>query len=627
MRARWTLRPDQYLAIASGIVWGVLYLCTLTNVHTFDALSYIFDVSRKPWQESFHPHHLAYGPVGVFATWLAHGGDTAVIMQRINAIAGAAGVAVLVAIVGRRWQRSDLCLLAAVALGGGYAYWYYAVEVEVYTLATFFLILVIWVIETPTPRTTRHAYALGCAWAGAILFHQTNVLLALPLAVYAYHDLRQQRSMWRWWLLAGTTAFLLVCGAYAGVTIGVSGFRDLASIQNWLLQYAETGWWGGRGTLADLVNGVSHTVTNQNGEWYLVGTILLVLIHAQRYGVPSPRLWFVVWVLCYGAFFFWWEPDNIEFWIALTPVSILLVLDPLAQTPPWRWQVITLIGLAAWVATSNADTIRTRGDARRDLQRDIARAVAAHSQPADLLLIPDGLQELYLPYYEQRPHFLSINAVMAQSGAWAQACRTIHDAINQTQHAGAAVLMADDFLVPSLTMQQRFGLPPDAVRTCLASDMAAFEELTLPPPIPRHYLLPRPVIQLQRGAWRTLTHAPYGWVMQHARVLPDTPWVIAVDDDPAVISPILDMPLPDTIVIRMQADGTADQQAQLFVSDQIGQFSEAQSVRWTLRAGMHDYTIDLRTIAQPPQRLVQLRLDPVGTGAGGSIHIAGLWLP
>ena len=46
-----------------------IYLTTLTHVHTFDALSYVTSVERKPWTELFHPHHLAYGPLGVLGLY------------------------------------------------------------------------------------------------------------------------------------------------------------------------------------------------------------------------------------------------------------------------------------------------------------------------------------------------------------------------------------------------------------------------------------------------------------------------------------------------------------------------------------------------------------------------------
>ena len=77
-----------------------LYLFTLTDVHTFDALSYILDVDRKPWRELFHPHHLAYGPLGALIRGLAAavgwGGSAEKLLQLANATAGALGVALFV---------------------------------------------------------------------------------------------------------------------------------------------------------------------------------------------------------------------------------------------------------------------------------------------------------------------------------------------------------------------------------------------------------------------------------------------------------------------------------------------------------------------------------------------------
>src|SRR5260221_13691175 len=82
-----------------------IYLTTLTQVHTFDALSYVTSVERKPWTEVFHPHHLAYGPLGVLALHvgqaLGYTGGAALPMQVVNALAGALGVALFYAIVRR----------------------------------------------------------------------------------------------------------------------------------------------------------------------------------------------------------------------------------------------------------------------------------------------------------------------------------------------------------------------------------------------------------------------------------------------------------------------------------------------------------------------------------------------
>jgi 3-oxoacyl-[acyl-carrier protein] reductase len=61
-------------------------------------------------------------------------------------------------------------------------------------------------------------------------------------------------------------------------------------------------------------------------------------------------------------------------------------------------RILVAFGLLLTTFTLNVSAIRTRGDAQTDLQRRIAGAVADASQPADLVLVPDGLQELYLPY-------------------------------------------------------------------------------------------------------------------------------------------------------------------------------------------------------------------------------------
>ena len=618
------MKREYWITIAGGLTFTIIYLLTLTEVHTFDALSYIFDVTHKPWQEIFHPHHLAYGPVGAIATWLAGGGDAAHAMQRVNAVAGGAGVALCGAIAPRRWHRTDLTLLSMLALGGSYAFWYYAVEVEVYTLATFFLIGVIWMIDTPAPRTTRWALGLGGMLSGALLFHQTNVLLGIPLIIVAGTEIAQNRQVWRPWLIAALSASTFVIGAYTWVIVGVSGFRTSDQARAWVLQYANTGWWGGRGTLADLGAGISNTVASLNGGFFLLIAIGVSLL-ALRTRQPSHwSIWLSVWLLVYGVFFFWWEPDNIEFWIGVTPVAVLLLITPLANTRPWRVHSLIALAISLVVTSSNYGAITLRGDARTDLQRTIASAVAAASQPADLLLIPDGLQELYLPYYHNHAYFLSVNALMTTHHTWAESCSALNAQIVQTQQAGAAVIVAADFLTPSLVMQKRFGIAPDAVTTCMAPILPALTPLALPVNIPSQRRLATPGEQLSQGAWQTITRAPLGWTLTNAMPLAGANWTIQVNNDPALVSPILDIPMPRQLIITMESVATADQQAQLFVTNQPNQFNEAQSIHWQLQPGVQRYTLNLHDIATLPTRLVQLRLDPVANGAGGRVTIRGI---
>lgn len=604
---------------------AILYVSTLTQVHTFDALSYILDVQRKPWSELFHPHHLAYGPLGALATWFTSG-DAALAMQRLNALAGAGGSALLGAIAYRRWQRVDLAIIAALSLSGTYAYWYYAVEVEVYTVAACFLLWIIWLIDQPHVLHRRWQLALGGAVAGACLFHQSNALVALPLLVVASINSWRHPAHWRGWIHAAIAASAIVVGAYAWVMWGISGFRDSATALAWLTQYAATGWWGGRATLTDLLSGISESIAWPLGATYGIIILTLSLAHLRIQPLRSEHAWMWTWMLVYAVFFTWWEPDNIEFWIALCPLGILLLLAPLRHQPRWSIGSCLALGVAILTMHTNWLAITQRGDASRDLQRDIARYIVDQSGAGDLVLIPDGLLELYLPYYHQREHLQSVNAAISTHGSWEAACAHIRADIAQSQQAGHAVLIAQDFLVPSEIMQQRFSLTADAVAQCLPEIATWSTPLPSQAPIPAYQRIAPPADQLTTHRWHALQSAPLGWQLINAS--PDLStqpgWWLQVARDPVLISPILDIPMPDAIAVQLEPVATADRQAQLFVAVALNQFTEPQSLRWEIPADASEVILDLRQLPDLPPRLLQIRLDPVADGGSGRVRVTGI---
>ena len=604
----------------------IVYWLTRTDVHTFDALSYILDVMRKPWNELFHPHHLAYGPFGSLMVSLL-GGTAEHALQHANAIAGGLGAGVLTAIVLRRYQRIDLAILAGFALSGSYAYWYYAIEVEVYTVAALFLLCVIWFIDHPRPAQWRWQLGLGVSIAGAVLFHQTNALLVLPLIVAMIADARTNPTHWRGWIGAGVVAVGIVVGAYSYVMFGVSGFADWPTAQQWLFQYATTGWWGGQATLGDMYDGISQTIAWSYGA--VIGGITLGIsiwqAWQQRIAYTTWHLWSWSWFVVYAVFFTWWEPDNIEFWIAVTPLIVLLLVAPMRHTTDWSWAVRGLFVLSGITFGINYGAITQRGDATQDLQRDIARAVATYSNTGDLLLVPDGLQELYLPFYHGREHFLSVNAVIAQIGDWPQACAEIRQRIDLSQRAGAQIIIASDFLIPTQTMQQRFGLTPTSVTECLGTMLASMQALDVPTNVPAHTIIATPAQQLINGVWQRPNTPLLGWQLGNMQVINDAlPWRFVAQLDPNLMSPILDMPMPTHMTFDIEVRNTADLYAQLFVSDTINVFTESQSVGWQLREGRHSYTITFTQLNESPMRLIQFRLDPVADGANGEIVIYGI---
>lgn len=620
------MSSKRIIPVSVSLLVTALYWVTRTDVHTFDALSYILDVMRKPWNELFHPHHLAYGPFGALMVAIL-GGSAEHALQHANAIAGGLGAGVFTAIILRRYQRIDLALIAGIALSVSYAYWYYAIEVEVYTVAALFLLCIIWFLDQPMPHRWQWQFGLGLSIAGAVLFHQTNALLVVPLLIAMIYDIRHNPDHRIGWVISGVSAVTVVGVAYAYVMFVVSGFTDWSSAQRWLFQYAITGWWGGQATIDDVVDGISQTIAWSYGT--LIGVITLMLsiwqLHKRTITFDAWHRWCWSWIIVYVGFFTWWEPDNIEFWIAVTPLFIMALIAPLRHTTPWGWSIRGFIVLAACTFYTNYAAIDFRGNAQNDLQRDIARAVATQSTVNDLLLIPDGLQELYMPFYHQREHFMSINATMAQMGNWQMACDELQRAIDRSQRAGARIIVASDFLMPTDTMQKRFGLTATAVKSCFQQLMPVMQPMKMPKTVPEHLQINAPAEQLATGMWRTDTMPLLGWQTMNMEIMQrQLPWMFRAGLDPNLTSPILNIPLPRYMTIEIEVRDSADMYAQLFVSDTMNIFSEALSIGWELQAGRHSYTIDLHALPNKPSRLVQFRLDPVADGMNGVVILYGI---
>jgi hypothetical protein len=645
----------------------LLYVATLTQVHTFDALSYVTSVERKPWTEVFHPHHLAYGPLGALALRLAqalgYAGGAALPMQLVNALAGALGVALFFGLARRLTGRADIALAAALLLGGAYAYWYYAVEIEVYTVAALFLIVCLRLLARPGRWTARRALALGGAQAGAVLFHQTNVLLCAPIAVFVVSDLLQTLreepraknqeprtknqeptaqnrfsvlgSWFYRWTVYSLTLILGIGLPYLFVGVVISGFRSWGAFDAWLTEYARTGWWGGPITAqkwAGLGAGLSETLAQPGGA--LLGLLLLgLLVLHLRHLAAGPRalaLALVGWLLVYGVFFLWWEPDNIEFWIASLPPALLLLALALRGERRWGPGIWLALAVGVTAAGVNYDSIARRGDAATDLQRVIARALVARSRPADLMLVPDGLLELYLPYYEQHDNFMSLNQALFDAGdRWDDACAAVRARADAALHAGAAVLVADEVLRPPELLLQRHRLRQEQVTACFAPYGADLEFLALPPNVPAYWRITAGQALAEGSGWRFDRYAE-GW--QAANVAQerfDQGWHFVPGADPGLTSPLFEIDAERYQAIEIYlANGTHARDAQLFFSGPDGQIGEERSVRWQLRPSSDFERYRVELAGQPGWRgkITRLRFDPVGVGDGGEMVVVSVRL-
>ncbi|NTU85715.1 MAG: hypothetical protein HGA45_41370, partial [Chloroflexales bacterium] len=467
-----------------------------------------------------------------------------------------------------------------------------------------------------------------------------------------YPDDRPRRALRRWpfalrLLVAyGLPLALIVGGSYLWVGLGVSGFRSWDDLARWMAGYATTGLWGGAvdgAKLWQLGQGLAESLAWPGGA--LVGLALVLALLVSLRGLrAAPRGAVAIclsWLLVYGAFFLWWEPDNIEFWIASMPPFYLLVV--LAAFGPqgrgsglWRPALLTACGVV--MLGANAAAISRRGDAELDLQRVTARALAERSAPGDLLVLPDGLLELYLPFYEGRDNVASLSQAMATAGGdWPAACGALRARVDEAMAGGYAVLIGPEALRPEPappgeppTPAERFGLSPDEVAACYEPYQLALEPLPLGQLSPDYYRIPAAQALADGPGW-DFTRSRWGWRATNAEgatsALPG--WALRPGVDPALTSPPLriDTARYAAIEVRMAADAAA-RDAQLFFLDEAGRLDEARSVRWALAPGPepHTYRLDLGDAPGWQGVVAGLRLDPVGVGGGGAVVVESIRL-
>jgi hypothetical protein len=410
----------------------------------------------------------------------------------------------------------------------------------------------------------------------------------------------------------------------------VSGFRSWAAFDVWLTEYARTGWWGGPITAqkwAGLATGLADTLAQPGGVLLWLLLVGLAIVHAPRIGdAPRPLVaMLATWLLVYGLFFLWWEPDNVEFWIASLPPAFTLLAIALRGERPWGPGVWIALAVGATTLGLNYDAISRRGDPAADLQRLIARELGERSRPSDLLLVPDGLLELYLPYYEQHDNFLSLNQALFDNGDdWERTCAAVRARIDTALHAGAATFLADEALRPPALLLQRHHLSQEQIRTCFAPYGRALQFVPMPQHVPAYWRLAMGQPRAEGGGWRFDRFAE-GW--QAANVQQELfaqGWHFVPDTDSSLTSPLFDIEASryQAIEIRM-ANGTKARDAQLFFAGPDGSIGEERSARWTLEPTTHAVTYRLELAGRPGWQgaITRLRLDPVGVGDGGEVRV------
>ncbi|MBA3943961.1 MAG: hypothetical protein H0X37_05295 [Herpetosiphonaceae bacterium] len=610
----------------------MLYLLTLTGVHTFDALSYIRDVNGRSGF-FFHPHHLLYSPTG-WAFWqlwrgVGYAGDAAKPLAVLNAIAGTVcgwGLyRLLLRLTGDTWA----AVVATGLLLFNYGVWFYSVETDVYLLVLVWLVLALTlIVELLTVPRRRTVWALGVVVGMAALYHQANALLGLIVAlaiVIAPQPSRGQKL--RQFLLVTALAVGIVALGYGIAALDFYHFRSLAAIHDWMLFYVETGWWGQttRGRWTDLAAGLGTSISPEVAWPFWVGIIAILLTGLPTAARRWPRIVAIaaLWVIIYGAFFSWWEGTTIKYWIgSLMPLWFLVGLSIAGLRPLPIRRVGTVLGVlgVALLAWHNWTVLQPQIDPALDLQRQFSASIRTHSARDDLILSPGGIMELYLPYYEDRHNVQTLTQMMLTThDDGAAALGLLHEQIARALQAGYGVIMDDALFHLPPELDHRYRLPQAQLDTFWQPYHAALVPVVQDKGSTYFWRLPSANERALGAGW-SWDSFDWGWQAANVSNIAYTAGIcFEPQSDPNMLSPVvsLDASAFHGVAVTMQTT-MAHQTAQLFYAGNTGAMDDAHSVQWTLKndGQSHTYTIKLSSTHGWNGTITRLRLDPVTVGDG-----------
>ena len=435
---------NQHLLVALGLgaLSLTLYLSTMVRVHEGDALMYAYAVRQAPIQGLFHPNHLLYNVIlrGNFTLWQFVGwhGDTLLPSQFFNALTGAVGVALFSWILFGFIKNPWFVGASAAGLAMSFSYWYHSVELAVHILPVLFVLLAFAIAVRYMERPTFVVAALLGIFTGlSVLFLQSNIFFILvagtAILITNTDKLRQLGHGMLFLSMAGIPIsigylvlpciFLDLCGVRPVLhwTMGYARLPGYGFSSNtWY--YAALGW--GRtifGAVA-VPKSVGDNIVRVlgRGQYALqlipftlaLGLVVLVILTIRGFWKTHGKITVVllVWLISFGIFAVWWEPDNVKYWIPTLPPLLLLV--GLACQQFWLrirsnsvtrhlFQITIVATLVLLGGTSYFGAIRPLLDSSRDLNRKLTEDLNPYVTKSDLVLVPKNHYAFpaYLKFY------------------------------------------------------------------------------------------------------------------------------------------------------------------------------------------------------------------------------------
>ena len=439
-------------ALSVFFVFLLIYLFTLTSNFTgpHDSMAYLnmLNTGHGLW----HPHHLLYHVLSKqwLHLWKAvfPSVQDYFIVESFSSLWGAATLALVFMFFRRRFGLPTLTAwLGTAAVGFSYGIWFYSVNVEVYMPSLFFTVWALYILSIEE-WSSKQIWRIAVVHSLAILFHQMNILLT-PIILYKIFSQRKNiyviKSVF-WYAVVGA---VLVGGMYFMGGWIKEGNNDVASWVKWMRGYTETNdYWqplswktpafAGMGFLRTFVGGqflfhlghLSEAMDNflrvhaLQDEVFLVrnlgkGTIwtivilslllmvlmTMLLIHFIARFKQKMRSWghiivpLLLYVLVYSAYFFFWMPEILEFWLGQCVICWLLIIGTYRPANR-RLNVIAGTVALLLLLINYMGSIKPMRDITNDIGYARIERVRVSGTEKDLVVLQDPwLTKEFLQYY------------------------------------------------------------------------------------------------------------------------------------------------------------------------------------------------------------------------------------
>ncbi|MGD8719845.1 MAG: carbohydrate-binding domain-containing protein [Candidatus Zixiibacteriota bacterium] len=423
---------DRWLAVVGGAGLAVFYFVFRSQNHPIDSVLYALAAEVREAYPFFHWHHLLYTPLTTVALKLArafgYAGGAFAPMAAVSAVAAGAAAGLFYLTLRRLGARLGIAALATAGLAFSAAWWYFAGEAEVLALISLFIAGATYLLAG-RPVAPKKGLVLGVWLAVGTLCHQA-VFLFTPVAFVLLAAERGNRP-------GRLAAFALSYAVLTAVPYYLIPYlyydvRGWGDWLNWVTYYASWGDWGhftrerlARGFVTMLAAVVSGPVAGDVGRAVPPADFLrrygpAVLIWAGLCGTVvaaagalwrERRVWLVaavLWFVGFHFFFTWWEPENVEWWIATTmPLWLLFGLALGDKRIPLAFRACAALAIIGAAAFNFGRVIQPATEPGRNDAEAAARGIVAATKPGDAVFMSHLDVNAWVDYLSRHTRKLS----------------------------------------------------------------------------------------------------------------------------------------------------------------------------------------------------------------------------